>query len=87
MNVAEINIENSSASEFELEDHIVATSTIYDENRNVWHTNVMLMNKTNGMVHSLTCTQREDDSYFHHVLAPAYRICCRKTNTEPRIKE
>lgn len=87
MNVSEINIQNSDATQFDLEDHIVATSTIQDEQRKVWHTNVMLMNKKNGRVHSLTCTQREDESYFHSVLAPAYRICCQKTDTEPRIKE
>lgn len=83
----EINVENSSAQSFDLTDHVVATATVEDEERKVWHTSVMVLNRANGKVHTTTATQREDDSYFHHILAPLYRICCNKVGVEPRVRE
>ena len=87
MYTSEINIENSSAQSFDLTDHVVATATIEDDERKVWHTAVMVLNKKNGQVHTATKLQREDDSYFHHILAPLYRFCCNKVEVTPRVRE
>ena len=84
---SEINVENCDFEQMEIVDHIVSQDTIYDEQRGKYHTTITVLNKTNGNVHSVLRSQNEEESFFRNVFVPAYKLCCKKTDTEPRIKE
>ena len=84
---SEINIENCDFEQMEIVDHIVSQDTIYDEQRGKYHTAITVLNKTNGNVYSVLRSQDEEESFFRNVFVPAYKLCCQKTDTEPRIKE
>jgi hypothetical protein len=84
---SEINIENCDFERMEIVDHIVSQDTIYDEKRGKYHITITVLNKTNGNVYSVLRSQNEEDSFFHKTFVPAYKLCCKKTDTTPRIKE
>lgn len=89
--VFELNVENADCTELIVKDrdntHIVTTATIHDEERDTYHTAVMVYNPQSGQCYATHASQNSEDSYFHKVLAPSYRLCCRKLGLTPRVRE
>ena len=67
--------------------HIITTSTIYDDGRDVYHTTMTILDRRDGKSVCSVMQQGIEDSYYHQVFAPMYRNLCRKLGLNPKIVE
>lgn len=89
--VFELSIDNADFTQVEVADrentHVVSTTTIHDEERDTYHVAVLVYNPQSGQCYADHASMHSEDSYFHKVLAPSYRLCCRKLGLTPRVRE
>lgn len=67
--------------------HVVTTSTIYDDERDVYLTTMTIYHKGSGKAAVDVKRQGSEDSYYHQVFAPMYRSLCHKLGLNPKIVE